>query len=200
MFFQQTEADKLYCERFSGPDGGFNSTKLSIYPFLKEVSEHLVTAALGGAKRSEKLSVFSGHDTVIAPVLAGLGVYRNALCVWPGYASRVVFELWQPKAGLEGTIPSLSEMSGLKTLFPDRTVGKGENSADYARSFVRVFFNGQDVTQLIPTCAAERTSPAHDYLTHVHTDGFTLCSLDALLQQVGGLVDPYGSITEACAQ
>ena len=34
-----------------------------------------------------------GHDTVIAPVLAGLGVYTGGLCAWPPYASRIVFEL-----------------------------------------------------------------------------------------------------------
>ena len=48
-----------------------------------------------------KLSVFSGHDTVIAPILAALGVYNGNLCVWPPYASRIVFELWQEdKKGL----------------------------------------------------------------------------------------------------
>lgn len=198
----QTEADKVYCERFSGLDGGYNSTKLSIFPFLKEVSEHLTTAALEGVKRSEKLSVFSGHDTVIAPVLAGLGVYKHALCNWPGYASRVVFELWQPRGGIEGSIPALGEMAGLKTLFPEKTVKSASGSAntDYARSFVRVYYNGQDVTQMIPTCAAERSAPEHDYLTQVPVDGSTLCSLDALLRQVGSLVEPHGSIAVACAQ
>mgnify|MGYP006077882493 CR=1 FL=1 len=41
-----------------------------------------------------KLSVFSGHDTVIAPVLAALGVYDDH-CEWPPYASRIAFELYE---------------------------------------------------------------------------------------------------------
>lgn len=38
-----------------------------------------------------KFAFFSGHDTVIAPLLAALGAYD---CRWPPYASHVAFELW----------------------------------------------------------------------------------------------------------
>ncbi|CAN0385483.1 unnamed protein product, partial [Hapterophycus canaliculatus] len=38
-----------------------------------------------------KFVLFSGHDTVVAPLLAALGAYD---CRWPPYASHVAFELW----------------------------------------------------------------------------------------------------------
>ncbi|CAE8590548.1 unnamed protein product, partial [Polarella glacialis] len=39
------------------------------------------------------LAVFSGHDTVIAPLLSALGAYHR-FCEWPSYASRIAFELY----------------------------------------------------------------------------------------------------------
>ena len=47
-----------------------------------------------GHNSDRKLTIFSGHDTVIAPVLAALGVYKQ-YCIWPPYASRIVVELYQ---------------------------------------------------------------------------------------------------------
>ncbi|CAN0552189.1 unnamed protein product, partial [Ectocarpus sp. 8 AP-2014] len=38
-----------------------------------------------------KFALFSGHDTVVAPLLAAFGAYD---CRWPPYASHVAFELW----------------------------------------------------------------------------------------------------------
>lgn len=218
----QSEADRQYCERFAGTQGGLNSTKLSIFPFLREITEHVVTAALQGADRTEQLSVFSGHDTVIAPVLAGLGVYSGELCVWPGYASNIVVELWQPKSTARaGTGKStVATSSSLKKLFPALwDAEKATKESHFEESFVRVLYNGDDVTQRIPACAAERelvnsdgtssttssaataisSSADKTLLSRAVADGLTLCSLDALVQQVGSLVDPHASIEEACS-
>jgi len=63
-----------------------------MYPFLHEVVDRL-RAAIAGEQPA--LTVFSGHDTVVAPVLSALGVYGGHLCRWPPYASRIVFELYQ---------------------------------------------------------------------------------------------------------
>ena len=107
----------------------------------------------------EKLSIFSGHDTVIAPVLAALNVYKDELCVWPPYASRIVFELWER----QGT---------------DR------------RLYVRVIYNGKDVTPNIPACTAERS---------VSKKGeASMCSLEALEGQVQSMLGHHATLKDAC--
>ena len=177
---------------------------------------------------------------MIAPVLAALGVYRDALCIWPPYASRIVFELWQPKVAKK-LLPKLETLymlwkhraAGLRRLLPNLADQQhAAHQTNYMRSFVRVFYNGQDITQLIPQCSAERakltlidldsaavggdstsatkstnsasitsgeTNGVEEYLHQIVTAGLTLCSLDALLSQVGALIDPYSSLSEACA-
>jgi len=228
----QDESDREYCGVFAGAEGGLSATSLSIYPFLREVTQHIVHAALHGevaleassslpksastSKTPVKLSVFSGHDTVIAPVLAGLGVYRDNLCKWPGYASSIVFELWQPvQNGTAGMAPPLQPVTtalrGLSKVFPSFAKPSGaelsvQGQTNYATSFVRVYFNGEDVTQRIPACIEERARPPGEqslqgmYKAQVREKGLSLCSLDALVSQVAGLIDPHATITQACAQ
>lgn len=223
------EADRQYCERYAGLQGGLHATKLSIFPFLSEIAEHLVVAALSGASQTERLSVFSGHDTVIAPVLAGLGAYAGDLCIWPGYASNIAFELWQPAKGKHSaaaTMPSSVTTTALQKLFPRLlTQATASDKLSYSSSFVRVFFNGEDITQRIPSCAAERvvhsssssagtpsgpilTTPSaasnsstgnQELLAQAIQDELTLCSLEALVSQVASLVEPVASISEACS-
>jgi hypothetical protein len=219
------DSDRQYCGRFGGAEGGLAATKLSIFPFLKEVTEHITLSALQGAARTEKVSIFSGHDTVIAPVLAGLGVYTEELCVWPGYASNIVVELWQSKKSPADT-SKVGTTANLQKLFPGLwELAKPTQPASYAQSFVRVYFNGEDVTQRIPTCIAERGLVNTDarartlsegsvgsgdsdaavqavqkqLLAQIVVDDLTLCSLDALVGQVASLIAPYGSIAEACS-
>ena len=282
FFCAQDECDREYCGAFAGTDGGLSATSLSIYPFLREITLHLVSAALHGevspaasaaaavtppvdvsdisdsetrralkVKRDKKnkknktspsaesagtsgaaesgkkkarstppppaparVSVFSGHDTVIAPVLAGLGVYRDHLCRWPGYASSIVFELWQPEKNNTSPVQAgaaASAPQGLKTLFPSIvTPAPGETLGSlgrtyYANSFVRVFFNGEDVTQRIPACVAERNSDSENAgsqsvrLQQIQASGLSLCSLEALVTQVSSLIHPHPTIMHACA-
>jgi hypothetical protein len=215
----QGDADRQYCGRFGGAEGGLAATKLSIFPFLKEFTEHVTLSALQGAARTEKVSIFSGHDTVIAPVLAGLGIYTDELCVWPGYASNIVVELWHPKKDAANGA-SVGTTANLQKLFPGLwETAKPAQPSSYAQSFVRVYFNGEDVTQRIPTCRAERglvntdirartlseanseavTALQKQLLAQVVVDDLTLCSLDALVGQVASLVAPHGSIVEACS-
>lgn len=228
----QDESDHEYCGVFAGSEGGLSATSLSIYPFLREVTQHIVHAALHGevpleastslpksvslSKTPVKLSVFSGHDTVIAPVLAGLGVYRDNLCKWPGYASNIVFELWQPvHNGTAGMAPPLQPVTtglrGLAKVFPGFAKPSGaelsvKGRTHYASSFVRVYFNGEDVTQRIPTCIEERARAFGEQSLEgmlrqqVRERGLSLCSLDALVSQVSSLIDPHATITAACAQ
>jgi hypothetical protein len=207
-------------------------TDLAIYPFLREIVGHLVASALGktlqesglyspreAASQSlhsdtpKRLSLFSGHDSVIAPVLAALGIYEGPLCLWPGYASRIVFELWRHKdAGRTGAaVMSGAEWGtyrGLHSVYADMIrVTKDADHSAYAHSFVRVFYNGQDVTQLIPECKAERLehtsgsvrATVTGLLSQVQAEGASLCSLEALTRRVGALLQGRGAtLTEAC--
>lgn len=79
------EADRYFCLRYTGMTGGKQSTLLSFYPFMKEVLEKI-------NDENTNLVFFSGHDTVIAPVLAYLDAYD---CKWPPFASRLVIEVWK---------------------------------------------------------------------------------------------------------
>mmetsp|Transcript_7274 Transcript_7274/g.7980 ORF Transcript_7274/g.7980 Transcript_7274/m.7980 type:complete len:220 (-) Transcript_7274:83-742(-) len=214
------EADRYYCNRFTGKDGGQKSTNLSIYPFVHEVLRHLSPHL--NQNHPEKVTIFSGHDTVIAPVLSGLGVYRGKLCRWPQYASRIIFELWEIGANEVTALPAakLSQAASIYlTKHPGNDVGSAElNTEEMKRVleekyFVRVLFNGEDVTQRIPTCVSERKRIAEYYSKEetsvsassvlwsqlVFTDKrFSLCSLVSFTKQIQSMIAPHSTISEAC--
>lgn len=130
-----------------------------------------------------KLSVFSGHDTVIAPVLAALGVYTEELCVWPPYASSIVFELWQDSKGAAPAAPSESSYKKI--------------------SFVRVIYNGKDVSSAIPACKAEKEEK--NIVDGIMTSTVRklgnkagLCSIEALERQVESMIAPFTTAKDAC--
>uniref|UniRef100_A0A7S3SYK6 Acid phosphatase n=1 Tax=Emiliania huxleyi TaxID=2903 RepID=A0A7S3SYK6_EMIHU len=55
-----------------------------------------------------RLTLLSGHDTVVAQLLAALDATgESERCGWPPYASRVVFEVWAPVRRDEGRTPAL---------------------------------------------------------------------------------------------
>ena len=85
-----SESDRFYCDWFSGTSGGRAATRLAMYPFLRELADGL----LAQAKTNATLRLYSGHDTVIAPVAAALGFFD---CKWPPLASYVLFELYGKK-------------------------------------------------------------------------------------------------------
>ena len=203
------EADRAFCARYTGEDGGGVATKLSIYPFLQEILGALREAAHldsrwsaldaevekkkkeaeskgieyipsetdnilpqeipdpltpGGTveidlRREERRSlyVFMGHDTVIAPVLAGLGLYKGSLCAWPPYASRISFELLKPTRG-------------------------GKAAAD-TKYYVRIIYNGKDLTPQVEKCA-----------------GVSPCPLDMIEKTVADLLAPHPSLEAACKE
>lgn len=192
------QADRAFCDRYTGSQGGLDATKLSIYPFLSEIIASLraqaeaydpapvassAAAATKAAKdkkrgpteqqlkeeRRVKMGIFSGHDTVIAPVLAGLGVYTGADCIWPPYASRIAFELWRP-----------APRGASEALAP----------ADW---HVRVVYNGREVTQRVPACVREAKARGGR-----STSRTRMCSLDALASQVEGLIAPSATMADAC--
>jgi hypothetical protein len=125
------------------------------------------------AAQTAKLSVFSGHDTVIAPVLAGLGVYGApglGLCNWPRYASRIAFERWVHVGDGAEDSSSAGSTGVQKPVFG-----------------VRVNYNGLDVTAQIPACAAAGADRAG-----------VPCPLSALSRQVEALKGTSATYEAAC--
>lgn len=140
---------------------------------------HMISLGMDGEK--EKVSVFSGHDTVIAPVLSALGVYSRenaALCKWPHYASRIVFELYRNEK-LQNTNLKVNRKR-FRQLDKESDINSGE-----LKGFgVRVLYNGLDITRLIPSCGTEKVSP--------------LCSLTALNRQIDKIISPHNTFADAC--
>lgn len=130
------QADRAFCDRYSGTRGGLSSTKLNVYPFLEEIIGGLMKQANATDKEKTKmpLTVFSGHDTVIAPVLAGLGLYRDR-CDWPQYASRIAFELWR------------------------HSTATADTATTPLQHFVRIVYNGKDLTSDVPVCKGANPCP-----------------------------------------
>ena len=166
FFVAMSDANRQFCHRYTGQNGGMNATRLSIYPFMKEIRDALFSSVT--TNHGAKLTIFSGHDTVIAPVLAALGVYQQRdFCVWPPYASRIIFEVY------------VKNEKPLKTVYDE----------SYARKFVmvRVLYNGEDVTKDITACGVAMKG-----------NSLSLCPLGALEVQINNLILPYDSIDEAC--
>lgn len=105
-------ADQFSCARYAGAGGGGAAARLAMQPFLAEVLLRLQRAV---EAPGPELALFSGHDTVIAPMLSALGVYRGRFCGRPPYASRIALELYR-------TLPE---------------------TADAGAYYVRVVYNGQ---------------------------------------------------------
>ena len=125
------DADSFYCSRFSGAEGGDKASRLSMLPLLKELFARLEAAAAPSSD-APRFVLFSGHDTVIAPLLAALGGLRApGACRWPPYASHVAFELWETRWPL------------------------GER-----RQWVRVVFNGRAITQHLLPCESAASALA----------------------------------------
>ena len=167
MFFLAMEdANRQFCDRYTGGSGGLNATKLSIYPFMQEIKDALFSSVTGRSRN--KLTIFSGHDTVIAPVLAALGVYRQKqMCVWPPYASRIAFEVYVRKS---------HDLNGTNVIYDEQRARE--------LVMVRVLYNGKDITSDIVHCKKSAE------------DG--LCPLGAIENLVNSLISPHSSIEEAC--
>jgi hypothetical protein len=126
----KAEADRLFCDRFTGEDGGREGTRLGMQPFLAEVVGRFKQRAAVDGAAGPKLALYSAHDTVIAPLVAALDGYDDADgCQgrWPPYASRVVMELWEVAGG----------------------GGEGKGSSHHV---VRLLYNGQVISDRAKHC------------------------------------------------
>jgi hypothetical protein len=122
-------ADAIYSVRSAS-----RATKLNTYPILSDIVKTLQQAA-EKRENSPRFVVRAGHDTVVAPILASLGAVDGAFA-WPGFASRIVLELWE--ASSSSTTTSTSEY------------------------LVRMTLNGKDVTSSL-SCSQE--NPEKSYCT-----------------------------------
>lgn len=245
------EADQFYCERFSGSKGGLNSTNLAMFPFMQEIlahlkdsvkplpkqatkpveasnhSNHAIIPKTINQSKGKKLSIFSGHDTVLGPVLAALGVFHDSMCYWPSYASRIVFELYSVAKVKQSKSISVSDLQGkaaayLKKLTDFKveyhTFDEAFEANDSLQQiqkrldsehYVRVVYNGLDITSRIPACLHERVAlakaitkkdissiPDRD-LDLLRLD-FPLCSLISFEEQVMQMIAPFPDLTSAC--
>ena len=86
-------------------------------------------------KKSPALVIYSGHDTVIVPLLINLGAHDGK---WPPYASRVIFEIWYDSSG--------TVQNTLDWAMPDYL-------SRFKDHFVKVLYNGNSITKQIKFCA-----------------------------------------------
>jgi hypothetical protein len=184
------DSDRSFCERYTSVYGGLEYTRLDIYPFMSEIKDALVSAAAVAYARamgegrggSPLVHVFSGHDTVIAPVLTALGVYQHSsFCNWPNYASRIAFEAWTPVGKNAKKYP----------------INHEENkkfSVQNSNVHIRVVYNGEDVTEHIPTCAGSSVQ----YGKKEKGEKAMLCPIALFVKQIESNLGPSQSLEQAC--
>jgi hypothetical protein len=160
------DAVAFYCTRFGGQGGGAAASQLAMLPLLREIVTRVQAAAAGAGHR---VLLFSGHDTVVAPLLAALGgLQAPGACRWPPYASHIILELWTTRAQRAG---------------PDRREQQHE---------VRVLFNGQPVTRYLTGCepAVARARARSDLSSDTELE---FCPLEYLVQTVDKLAQEFAS-------
>ena len=128
---------------------------LAIISQIVEKISQLVDEQKGGDPISSKLTIFSGHDTIISPLLSMLGVHNWR---WPPYASRLVFELWKDTNGVE------NRGGGAKLL------------SKFDNYFIRVLYNGIDLTSKVIICQGQTINnqlcPVSAFVKYVSDDQF----------------------------
>ena len=158
-----------------------------MYPFLSEIASLLSdvpgdvmnlqglnqpSTPLSPTRPTNELVVYSGHDTVIAPVLAALGIYKSKIlseyekCKWPPYASRIVFEVWSH---------IVNNVKG-----------------------IRVLYNGKPVTQAIPSCTRENKSRKLRGANHNDFKNDEICPIELFLEQIDQILENKQSYQSLC--
>lgn len=166
------DADRDYGQRLAGPD-----VHLLMYPSLKGIAAQL--RAVHERRTSLRFSARFAHDTVVYPLLAALGAGDSE---WPGYASRITFELWALRAEPH-----------------NQTLG-----------LVRVLYQGEDITPEM-RCSSS-WGPPHKTISGIPTGAGaqmrarawlalagSACTVDSFEAQIDELIAPYASYAEACA-
>ncbi|XP_077397234.1 2-phosphoxylose phosphatase 1 isoform X2 [Festucalex cinctus] len=144
---------------------------LAMYPYLNRTAakmERVAKAAAGNrpprAGGEEVFTLSSAHDVTVAPLLSALGLEEAR---FPPFAARLVFELWKSPSEIRGP--------------PKQKAGKDERpKARDGGCFIRVLYNGEDVTYHTTFCSSfgRRSShplcPLKKFLSFVRRDMFNL--------------------------
>ncbi|XP_036393422.1 2-phosphoxylose phosphatase 1 isoform X2 [Megalops cyprinoides] len=134
---------------------------LAAHPFLNRTAARMLRAAEG--RRYGLFALSSAHDVTVAPLLSALGL---AGARFPRFAARVVFELWR----------SPPPPRGVKDKDGD---GDGDRDRDRRRLFVRVLYDGEDVTFQTTFCRdhdrhSQPLCPFSNFLSFVRKDMFSI--------------------------
>lgn len=140
---------------------------LAMHPYLNRTAARMERAARArGGAGEELFALSSAHDVTLAPLLSALGLTDAS---FPRFAARVVFELWRSPA-------------------PVRK-GKGERSkVKDGEAFVRVLYNGEDVTFHTAFCRESDRRPQpplcplRNFLSFVRRDMFSVVNATSYQQ------------------
>ncbi|XP_023700622.2 2-phosphoxylose phosphatase 1 isoform X1 [Paramormyrops kingsleyae] len=125
---------------------------LAAHPFLNRTAGCMLRAA-EGRDGGEALAVFSAHDVTLVPLLSALGLAKAR---FPRFAARLVFELWR--------IPPQPRQE--------------DGSSERQRLFVRILYDGEDVTFQTAFCQSRERHPGQplcpfdNFLSFVRRDMF----------------------------
>uniref|UniRef100_A0A8C6WVV2 2-phosphoxylose phosphatase 1 n=1 Tax=Neogobius melanostomus TaxID=47308 RepID=A0A8C6WVV2_9GOBI len=144
---------------------------LAMYPYLNRTASKMERVAraseTGRPARpggEEVFSLSSAHDVTVAPLLSALGLERLS---FPRFAARVVFELWKSPPSAQ---PKRKGSKG----------GKGGEKARDGEVFIRVLYNGEDVTFHTTFCrshnrhGSQPLCPLGNFLSYVRRDMFSV--------------------------
>lgn len=141
---------------------------LAMYPYLNRTASKLERVAKNSeagrqprATGEEIFTLSSAHDVTMAPLLSALGLEEAR---FPRFAARVVFELWKS--------PSPAAQ-------PQQQKKKGGKVKD-GEPFVRVLYNGEDVTFHTTFCRSQDRHvhqplcPLKNFVSFVRRDMFSV--------------------------
>ncbi|XP_072547626.1 LOW QUALITY PROTEIN: 2-phosphoxylose phosphatase 1 [Salminus brasiliensis] len=132
---------------------------LAAHPYLNRTALRMEAVAPRQRKRkgSEEpvFALASAHDVTVAPLLSALGLEGAG---FPRFAARLVFELWKS---------------------PEMKEGKGKKGGGVESAFVRVLYNGQDLTFDTDFCRnhdrhSHPLCPLGNFLNFVRRDMFRI--------------------------
>ncbi|XP_062328565.1 2-phosphoxylose phosphatase 1 isoform X2 [Osmerus eperlanus] len=146
---------------------------LAAHPYLNRTAgrlERMARASEPGGKArpggEEAFALSSAHDVTVAPLLSALGLEEAR---FPRFAARVVFELWKSP----GTAPGQRKRQ-------DAGGVKGRKAKGNRDAFLRVLYNGEDVTFQTAFCRSHERYPTQplcplgNFLSFVRRDMFSV--------------------------
>eukprot|EP01033_Poteriospumella_lacustris_P007793 gene7793-5606_t len=147
------DADRYYCDRYSGMHGGYEATQLATYPFLHERYTPVAASTVnGGEVTAEEWTAVRAAAKVFWD---DVHQQRQFFMHVPS-TDRDLLRVLQPLVTLVTSSDGAGAAPKTATTTPTG-----------AAHWVRVVFNGDDVTQSIPACVLERWVVAHVLVQHM---------------------------------